>query len=254
MVAAATHSLCEAAQGLVQGSSSEEKLVAAAKQVSAATAQLLVACKVKADPDSAAMKRLEVASNAVRRATDNLVKAAQDNIERMDDVQEETLNQSAVHVFAEEITARAKVLEMEKELENARKKLERLHQKKYKGTTTDSETEQSGYESSGYEYPPSQNSSYQYKTYTSHSSPFQQQSFTIQTQQKTNNDTSIESGPSFNESLERFKTASGTNNQVANWKKQQKYVSRTQNSQVTRSVEEQRTMITHSSQKSYHIE
>jgi nucleosome binding factor SPN SPT16 subunit len=141
---------------------------------------------------------------------------------------------------------------MEKELENARKKLERLHQKKYKGTTTDSETEQSGYESSGYEYPPSHNSSYTYKTYTSHASPNHQQSFTIQT--KANNDTSIESGPSFNESLERFKTASGTNNQVANWKKQQKYVSRTQNSQVTRSVEEQRTMITHSSQKSYHIE
>ena len=82
LVAAATHSLCEAANSLVQGNSSEEKMVAAAKQVSAATAQLLVACKVKADPDSAAMKRLESASNAVRRATDNLVKAAQENMER----------------------------------------------------------------------------------------------------------------------------------------------------------------------------
>merc|ERR1740128_59676 len=68
MVAAATHNLCEAANSLVQGNSSEEKLIAAAKQVSAATAQLLVACKVKADADSVAMKRLEGASNAVRRA------------------------------------------------------------------------------------------------------------------------------------------------------------------------------------------
>ena len=33
MVAAATHSLCEAANSLVQGNSSEEKLIAAAKQV-----------------------------------------------------------------------------------------------------------------------------------------------------------------------------------------------------------------------------
>ena len=57
MVASATHSLCEAANSLVQGSSSEEKLIAAAKQVSAATAQLLLACKVKADPNSAALKR-----------------------------------------------------------------------------------------------------------------------------------------------------------------------------------------------------
>merc|ERR1711902_418598 len=69
MVAAATHNLCEAANSLVQGNASEEKLIAAAKQVSAATAQLLVACKVKADADSVAMRRLEGASNAVRRAT-----------------------------------------------------------------------------------------------------------------------------------------------------------------------------------------
>ena len=33
MVAAATHSLCEASNSLVQGNSSEEKLIAAAKQV-----------------------------------------------------------------------------------------------------------------------------------------------------------------------------------------------------------------------------
>merc|ERR1719510_2881720 len=144
LVAAATHSLCEAANSLVQGNSSEEKMVAAAKQVSAATAQLLVACKVKADPDSAAMKRLESASNAVRRATDNLVKAAQENIERNEDEQDVNLSKTNVILMGQEIEQRAKVLEMEKELENARKKLERLHREKYKGTT-DSETEQSGH-------------------------------------------------------------------------------------------------------------
>ena len=82
LVAAATHNLCEAANSLVQGNSSEEKLIAAAEQVSATTAQLLVACKVKADPDSLTMKRLEAAGNAVRCATDELVKAAQGAIER----------------------------------------------------------------------------------------------------------------------------------------------------------------------------
>ena len=39
MVAAATHSLCEAANSLVQGNSSEEKLIAAAKQVKTNPAQ-----------------------------------------------------------------------------------------------------------------------------------------------------------------------------------------------------------------------
>ena len=103
MVAAATHNLCEAANSLVQGNSSEEKLIAAAKQVSAATAQLLVACKVKADADSVAMKRLEGASNAVRRATDELVKAAQGAIERNEEDSELLVNTTAgsVNIIAE---------------------------------------------------------------------------------------------------------------------------------------------------------
>uniref|UniRef100_A0A8C3P5J9 Talin 1 n=1 Tax=Cyanoderma ruficeps TaxID=181631 RepID=A0A8C3P5J9_9PASS len=62
MVAAATNNLCEAANAAVQGHASEEKLISSAKQVAASTAQLLVACKVKADHDSEAMKRLQVSS------------------------------------------------------------------------------------------------------------------------------------------------------------------------------------------------
>eukprot|EP00063_Salmo_salar_P056817 XP_014031652.1 PREDICTED: talin-2-like [Salmo salar] len=77
MVAAATSNLCEAANASVQGQASEEKLISSAKQVAASTAQLLVACKVKADQDSEAMRRLQAAGNAVKRASDNLVRAAQ---------------------------------------------------------------------------------------------------------------------------------------------------------------------------------
>uniref|UniRef100_A0A4W6C9T2 Talin 2 n=1 Tax=Lates calcarifer TaxID=8187 RepID=A0A4W6C9T2_LATCA len=64
MVAAATSNLCEAANASVQGHASEEKLISSAKQVAASTAQLLVACKVKADQDSEAMRRLQC-GNAV---------------------------------------------------------------------------------------------------------------------------------------------------------------------------------------------
>ena len=60
MVAAATHSMCEAANTMVQGNASEEKLIASAKEVAASTAALLVACRVKADPGSKAMQRLQV--------------------------------------------------------------------------------------------------------------------------------------------------------------------------------------------------
>merc|ERR1711970_533527 len=146
LVAAATHNLCEAANSLVQGNASEEKLIAAAKQVSAATAQLLVACKVKADADSVAMRRLEKASNAVRRATDELVKAAQGAIDRNEEESELTLNTTAgsVNIIAEEVEARETVYKMEKQLREAHNRLQNCRIAKYKGRGTDSETNQSG--------------------------------------------------------------------------------------------------------------
>merc|ERR1719431_158142 len=146
MVAAATHNLCEAANSLVQGNSSEEKLIAAAKQVSAATAQLLVACEVKADADSVAMRRLEKASNAVRRATDELVKAAQGAIEQNEEENELSMNTTggSVNIIAEEVEARSEVYKMEKQLREAHKRLQNCRIKKYHGRGTDSETDQSG--------------------------------------------------------------------------------------------------------------
>lgn len=101
LVAAATHNLCEAANALVKGHTSEEKLIGAAKQVASSTAQLLLACKVKADPDSATMRRLEAASTAVRKATDNLVKAAQQALDQEEDTHNVDLNKSAVNSVVE---------------------------------------------------------------------------------------------------------------------------------------------------------
>merc|ERR1719510_590468 len=154
MVAAATHNLCESANALVKGHASEEKLIGAAKQVAGSTAQLLLACKVKADPESKSMLRLEAASNQVRKATENLVKSAQQALDQEEEAQNVDLNKSAVNIVIEEINARSEVERMERELNSARKKLERVHQRRYQ---TDSEAEtdaQSGYESSGYDDTP----------------------------------------------------------------------------------------------------
>ena len=60
MVATATSNLCEAANLVVQDQASEDKLIAAAKSVASSTAQLLMACQVKADPRSESNKRLQV--------------------------------------------------------------------------------------------------------------------------------------------------------------------------------------------------
>lgn len=60
LVAAATGSLCEAANAAIQGNCSEETLVASCKAVSNSTAQLLLACRARADPNSKTQKGLQV--------------------------------------------------------------------------------------------------------------------------------------------------------------------------------------------------
>uniref|UniRef100_A0A673IA47 Talin-1-like n=1 Tax=Sinocyclocheilus rhinocerous TaxID=307959 RepID=A0A673IA47_9TELE len=132
MVAAATNNLCEAANSAVQGHASEEKLISSAKQVAASTAQLLVACKVKADQDSQTMKRLQAAGNAVKRASDNLVKAAQKAAFEAQDDQTVMVKSKMVGGIAQIIAAQEEMLRKERELEEARKKLAMIRQQQYK--------------------------------------------------------------------------------------------------------------------------
>lgn len=153
LVAAATHSLVEAAQNLVQGVGTEEMLISSAKQVASSTAQLLIACKVKSDPNSESGRRLQTAGNAVIKSTDNLVRAAQQAIEGEE---EHTLrlNRNMVDGMAQEINARSEVLKMEKQLEEARNKLTAIRKGKYQqrlaaGYTTDESDFEGGNTSGG---------------------------------------------------------------------------------------------------------
>uniref|UniRef100_M3ZZJ2 Talin 1 n=1 Tax=Xiphophorus maculatus TaxID=8083 RepID=M3ZZJ2_XIPMA len=132
MVAAATNNLCEAANSAVQGHASEEKLISSAKQVAASTAQLLVACKVKADQDSQTMKRLQAAGNAVKRASDNLVKAAQKAAFDAQDDQAVVVKSKMVGGIAQIIAAQEEMLRKERELEEARNKLAMIRKQQYK--------------------------------------------------------------------------------------------------------------------------
>lgn len=146
LVAAATHSLVEAAQNLVQGISTEEMLISTAKQVASSTAQLLIACKVKSDPNSESGRRLQAAGNAVIKSTDNLVRAAQQAID-MEEEHTLRINTSMVDGMTQEINARSEVLKRERELEAARNKLVAIRQAKYRqrvaqGYTDDSDSEQ----------------------------------------------------------------------------------------------------------------
>ena len=119
MVAAACHTLCEAANGLVQGHATEDRLISSAKQVASSTAALLVACKVKSDLTSQAMKRLQNAGNAIKRATDALVRAAQQAVEVNEEDQYLELNTKFVGSIAQEIMLREEILRKERELKAA---------------------------------------------------------------------------------------------------------------------------------------
>ncbi|CAG9813617.1 unnamed protein product [Phaedon cochleariae] len=152
LVAAATHSLVESANALVQGLGSEDKLIAAAKQVASSTAQLLVACKVKAEGDTEATRRLHAAGNAVIRSTDNLVRAAQ----RAKSEEEDrylVLNKRMVGGIAQEFDAISDICRIERELKEAQNKLSAIRQAKYKlkGYNTSGD-ETDGYVSSVQEF------------------------------------------------------------------------------------------------------
>ncbi|CAH0404281.1 unnamed protein product [Chilo suppressalis] len=131
LVAGAAHALVEAANALVQGAATEERLISSARQVAASTAHLLVACKVKADPTSESTVRLQAAGAAVIRSTDGLVRAARDAI-HCEEERSLVLNRRMVGGIAQEIDARSEVLRIEKELDEARSRLTAIRQAKYK--------------------------------------------------------------------------------------------------------------------------
>merc|ERR1719509_257816 len=96
------------------GSEDGSDLVSSAKQVSKATVQLVLACQVKADAGSLTIEGLKDASMAVRKATDELVKAAQGTHEKTPFLKVKK------NIFKERIEAEAKVVKLEMELAEAK--------------------------------------------------------------------------------------------------------------------------------------
>jgi len=281
LVADATRELCDAANALVKGQESGERLIASSKQVAASTAQLVIACQVKADQESSAMRSLEFASVAVRKATDNLVQQAQ-KIFKKDAQSEAHIWETATGVkgMSERIRIQAEIEKKKRELAQAEKAYKEFNQLKYR---TDSDTEQSGYESSGYD------DTFFRRGY-SNSSPFRPSVTGVFSSPDVSGHEAmaaassavgggepqhtIESGPSFNESLERFRSATDGETsdgehtvprppsykqsvfKSSSQQQSQKYSTASQSfsrtTQLTKSVqEEQRTI---SSSKTYRIE
>jgi len=126
-VAGAVQHLVKAANSASQGEASEEALIVAAQAVSAATAQLVTASTVKADPNSQAQQRLRDASSKVTQATSSLVNAAKNAAkweeEKLNSEQDEKFSLSGNKI--QEMEKQMEILRLEKQLESARQGLSR---------------------------------------------------------------------------------------------------------------------------------
>jgi len=111
----------------------EDHLVACAKAVAAATAQLVAASKAKADPMSQTQKLLSDAAKSVAKATGDLVNAAKAVTE--DKKQKESMKETSTLHAAKinEIEMQAHILKLERELQDARQKLADSRRKQYAG-------------------------------------------------------------------------------------------------------------------------
>ena len=109
-VASSTNTLIETADGVISQRNSPEQLIVASNDVTASTAQLVAASRVKANFGSRTQDRLEDASKAVGRACRGLVKQVQDIIAQRNKEEGEDVDYGALsgHEF--------KVREMEQQV------------------------------------------------------------------------------------------------------------------------------------------
>lgn len=131
-VAYATTLLIESADGVISGTHSLEQLIVASNEVSAATAQLVAASRVKASLMSKTQQRLEVASKAVTDACKALVRQVKTISSGQADEEAVDYKSMASHEFkVREMEQQVEILKLEKELGAARRRLGEMRRAGY---------------------------------------------------------------------------------------------------------------------------
>lgn len=140
-VAFATTMLIEAADGVISGTHSLEQLIVASNEVSAATAQLVAASRVKAELMSKTQDRLERAARAVTEACKALVRQVKTITEKQSTLEGESdYSTMATHEFkVMEMEQQVEVLKLEKDLTQARRKLGVMRRAGYHAYEEDSD-------------------------------------------------------------------------------------------------------------------
>ncbi|KAJ1794028.1 sla2 Src-like adaptor 2 [Coemansia sp. RSA 1938] len=131
-VAMATNTLVETADGVIKGTRTLEHLVVAAREVSAATVQLVAAARVKSHLNSRTQERLELAAKAVTEASAHLVRATQRLTEKEESRSAEDYdNMSNLEFKSNEMEQQVQILKLEKELVGARRRLAEMRRHGY---------------------------------------------------------------------------------------------------------------------------
>ncbi|KAI9481093.1 MAG: ANTH domain-containing protein [Benjaminiella poitrasii] len=139
-VAIATNMLVEAADGVISKTHSLEQLIVASNEVSAATAQLVSASRVKSSFMSRTQERLELAAKGVKDAAAELVKQVKQLVTQQNktDNLEIDFNKLSVHEFKRrEMEQQVKILKLDAELTNARRVLAEMRRSGYHTEETD---------------------------------------------------------------------------------------------------------------------
>ncbi|KAJ7492421.1 ANTH domain-containing protein [Mycena latifolia] len=123
-VAFSTNLLIESADGVLSGTHSLEQLIVASNEVTAATAQLVAASRVKANLMSKTQERLELAAKAVTEACRALVRQVKAVSARQSQEEDVDYKNMAVLEFKKrEMEQQVEILKLEKDLGAARHRL-----------------------------------------------------------------------------------------------------------------------------------
>ncbi|KAF3079441.1 sla2 Src-like adaptor 2 [Orbilia oligospora] len=133
-VATSTNLLIETADGVIVGRNKLEQLIVACNDVTASTAQLVAASRVKATFMSKTQDRLEGASKAVNSACRSLVKQVQDIIKAKASAENDVdYTKLTSHEFkVQEMEKQVEILELTNALERARKDLGEMRKHSYR--------------------------------------------------------------------------------------------------------------------------
>lgn len=129
--------LTNAADEVTSGSGKFEELVVCSNEISASTAQLVAASRVKAWKGSGKLEKLERASRDVNDCTGKVVAITNDGRRQLDDKQDNDMlanivnTQSLTQIKRKEMDSQVRVLELQKMVEDENVKLRALRKQHY---------------------------------------------------------------------------------------------------------------------------